>query len=129
MNKILAITASVFLAATIFTMIAMPSQATGSVRSSNPSQAVPDSVGAIFEKSCFPCHASPGNGMAMTHLNFDKWDTYSSEKQAGKAQDIVKELTKGAMPPKSFRKNNPDKVPTDVQVQTVSNWAKAIAKK
>ena len=84
---------------------------------------IPDSVFAVFHKTCINCHADDGNGMARSHVNFDKWDTYSAEKQADKAKDICKMLTKGAMPPGSYRKANPDLVPTEAEVKKVCDWA------
>lgn len=85
---------------------------------------IPDSVYAVFEKSCIGCHASDGNKMAASHVNFDNWDSYSKEKQADKAADISKVLNKGSMPPGGFRKNNPAKVPTPADVAKVTAWAK-----
>ena len=87
---------------------------------------MPDSVYAVFEKSCVKCHATGGNKMAASHVNFDNWDTYSKEKQADKAADISKEMNKGAMPPSGFRKNNPDKIPTPADVAKVTAWAKTL---
>lgn len=131
MKKLFAISVSVFMIAIIVTMIAMPSRAISSSETSNPSMisSIPDSIGNIIEKSCFPCHAAPGNGMAMMKLNFDKWETYKPEKQADKAKAMCNKVTKGAMPPKSFRNNNPDKVPTQAQVQVICNWAASFPKK
>ena len=131
MKKFFAIAASFCVIALIVTMIAIPSQATSPLKSSNPSMtsSIPDSVSKILEKSCYPCHSAPGNGMAMMHIDLDKWDTYKPEKQAEKAGAMCKKVSKGGMPPKSFRSNNPDKVPTDAQVQVICNWAASLAKK
>ena len=62
-------------------------------------------------------------------LNFDKWESYKPEKQADKAEDICEELTKGGMPPKSFRSNNPEKIPTQAEVQIICNWAASMESK
>jgi uncharacterized membrane protein len=131
MKKFIAIAATVLTIAIIVTMITMPSRAISPSKSSNPSIAssIPDSVTSILEKSCFPCHSAPGKGMAMSKLNFDKWETYKPEKQASKAGAICKEVTKQGMPPKSFRENNPDKVPTQSEVQVICNWANSFPKK
>jgi hypothetical protein len=131
MKKIFAVAVSVLTIAIIVTMIAMPSRAISSSNPSNPSMtsSIPDSVSKIIEKSCFPCHSAPGNGMAMSHLNFDKWETYKPEKQADKAKSMCKQVTKGSMPTKSFRNNNPDKVPTPAEVQVICNWANSFPKK
>jgi cytochrome c5 len=89
---------------------------------------IPDSVYAVFSKSCIACHADDGNGMAKSKVNFDKWDTYSPEKQAGKAEAISKMLNKGAMPPSGFRRENPDLVPKAADVAKVSAWATSLQK-
>ena len=131
MKKIFAIAASVFTIAIIVTMIAMPSRAISSSKSSNPemTSSIPDSVNKILVKSCFPCHSAPGTGMAMMHVDFDKWGTYKPEKQADKAKAMCNKVTKGAMPPKSFQNNNPDKVPTQAQIRIICNWAASFPKK
>lgn len=118
---------SVFVVITIITVIfATTSNAVSSTGAGGP--AIPDSVTMILEKSCYPCHTSPGNKMAMSKLNFEKWDTYKPEKQASKAQSMCKEVTKGAMPTKSFRTNNPDKVPTPAEIKKICDWAASFPK-
>jgi hypothetical protein len=67
--------------------------------------------------------------MALMHVDFDKWATYKPEKQADKAKAMCKMVTKAAMPPKSFRNNNPDKVPTEASVRIICNWAASLVKK
>ena len=131
MRKTLAITASVIMIAIVITMFTTPTRAISSSDSSSPTltSSIPDSVNSIFEKSCYPCHSAPGKSMAMSKVNFDKWETYKPEKQEDKAEDICEEVTKGAMPPKSFRSNNPEKVPTPAQVQTICNWAASMESK
>jgi hypothetical protein len=131
MKKILAITASVFMVAIIISLISMPSRAFNSPGKTNPSMtsSIPDSVSKILEKSCFPCHSDPGNGMAMMKLNFDKWETYTPEKQADKAKAICKKVSAGKMPTSSFKKNNPDKVPTDKETNILCNWSNSFEKK
>jgi hypothetical protein len=131
MKKFFAITVSVVMIAIVITMIASPTRAISSSKCSTTTltTSIPDSVNSIFEKSCYPCHSAPGKSMAMSHVNFDKWETYKPEKKEDKAEDICKEVTKGAMPPKSFRSNNPEKVPTPSQVQTICNWAASMESK
>lgn len=125
MKKLLAIAFSVILLTTIVTLIATPSRATisRSAPDSTMAAAIPDSVTSILERSCYPCHSEPGKGMALSRVNFDKWDTYNPGKQEDKAEDICKQVSKGKMPPKSFRSNNPDKVPSQAEVQVICNWA------
>jgi hypothetical protein len=100
-----------------------------SVTSSVPGpKGIPDSVFNIIENSCTDCHSTDGNGMARSKINFDKWDSYSPEKQASKAEAMCKMLNKGAMPPGNFRKNNPDRVPTAEQVKMICDWAQTVGK-
>jgi hypothetical protein len=130
MKQILAFSLFVFTVTIIVTMIMLPAHAVSSNDNKNPSMslAIPDSVTAILEKSCFPCHSAPGNGMAMMKLDFDKWDTYKPEKQADKAAAMCKKLTKGSMPPSKFRSSNPDKVPTQADVDFICKWAASLEK-
>ena len=124
MKKILTITLFVAFIGLIVGMVTMPSRAITTAVSYDPSveTSVPDSVGSIFERSCYPCHSAPGKSMAMSKLNFDKWDSYKPEKQADKAGDICDEVKKGAMPPKSFQNNNPDKKLSEAEIKILCNW-------
>ena len=88
--------------------------------------AIPDSVLAIAKLSCLNCHADGGKSMATAHVNLSKWDTYSPDKQISKALDMCKEVTKGAMPPKSYRTGHPEGVPTDKQIKTLCSWANSL---
>jgi uncharacterized membrane protein len=90
-------------------------------------KAIPDGVMKIAEKSCIKCHAEPGNSMALAHVNLSKWDKYSPDKQAAKAKAMCKMVTKGKMPPKNFRKEHPDGVPTKEEIKTICDWAQSIA--
>jgi len=94
--------------------------------SENPGDNIPDSVWAVFEKSCYGCHSDDGNGMARSKLNFDKWDSYSDEKQLKKAKASCNEMKKGGMPPAKFLKNNPDAAPDETEVNIVCNWLSVI---
>lgn len=111
---------------TILAVVALIFIAAASFRPSLPLQApkgIPDSVFAVFDKSCVTCHSTDGNGMAKSKLNFDNWDSYSSDKMASKASAIAKVLTKGTMPPSGFRKSNPGLAPTETDVNRVLSWA------
>jgi hypothetical protein len=66
--------------------------------------------------------------MAKGKVNFSKWSTYDAEKQSKKANAICKELTKGDMPPKKWRANNPNDVPTQAEVDMICRWAKSLQK-
>ena len=90
---------------------------------------IPDDLKTIFEKSCMSCHATGGRNMAMAKLNFSNWDSYESDKQAKKAAAICKMITKGAMPPKSFRASNPDAIPTAAQKDMICTWSGTLTQK
>ena len=125
MKKIIAITATIFLSLFFVTLIMAPDKAVSS-SNSDKGASIPDSVTKILEKSCYPCHSAPGSGMAMMHLNFDNWEKYNPEKQADKAKSICKKATSGKMPTSSFKKNNPDKIPTEKEINTLCNWANSL---
>jgi cytochrome c5 len=91
------------------------------------STAIPDDLKTVFKNSCMGCHASGGNHMAMSKLNFSKWDNYKPGKQAKKAEAICKMISKDAMPPKSFRKEHPDAIPTQSQKDKICMWSKTMA--
>ena len=67
--------------------------------------------------------------MAMSHVNFSSWGTYTPDKQAEKATDICDEMSKGTMPPKGYKASHPDAVPTAEQVKPVCDWAGSFKKK
>ena len=90
---------------------------------------IPDDVNAIFETSCMACHSAGGKGMAMSMVDFSKWDNYTPEKQAKKAAKICNAVTKGSTPPKSFRESNPDAVLTDVQKEKICKWSVTLTAK
>lgn len=83
----------------------------------------------IFQNSCIDCHAIGGRKMAMSHINFSEWDNYPPEKKAVKANDIVKMLQKGKMPPKLYRESHPESVPTQDQIDRIVKWADSLPKK
>ena len=94
----------------------------------DPPKSIPDSVWAIFEINCYDCHSDNGNSMAKANLNFDKWDTYSSEKQMKKTIDICKTMRNQKMPPPKFLKKNPDIAPSPADVVRVCNWLSELEK-
>ena len=87
---------------------------------------IPANIMKIAEKSCVKCHTEPGNFMALSHLNLSNWDKYSAEKQASKAQAMCKMVSKDKMPPKKFREEHPDGVPTKEEINTICNWAQSL---
>jgi mono/diheme cytochrome c family protein len=130
MKKLFFMMIALFVVAVVVTMVAMPSARTSSsiYISGDGSQQLPDSIMKIVKVSCMDCHADGGNGMARAHVNFSAWSSLAPAKQAAKANDIYKIIAKGAMPPKRYRDSNPDAIPTPAQVNTISNWAKALNK-
>ena len=105
-----------------------PARALKSMATGYENTAMPDTIRQIFEKSCTDCHSSDGSSMAKSKINFSTWDTYSAEKQAEKAGKICKELKKGAMPPKNFRKNHPELIPDQKEVDAICKWADSFKK-
>jgi hypothetical protein len=121
------IVVSIFIAAG---MLFSPRTVTGSMPGApeGPGMALPDSIQKLVQRACMDCHADDGSAMARGKLNFSKWESYDSEKQAKKANVMAKELTKAAMPPKKWRANNPDNVPTPAETEMVVKWAKSLKK-
>jgi hypothetical protein len=130
MKKLFFMFIALFVIAIVVTLVAKPSATNSSsiFISSDEGQPIADSIMKIVKVSCMDCHADGGNGMACAHVNFSKWSSYKTDKQATKANDICKMITKGAMPPKKFRENNPGAVPTQAQLTTICNWAKSLNK-
>jgi cytochrome c553 len=102
--------------------------ASGKASDANPAKVLPDSIQKFVQKACMDCHSDDGSGMARSKVNFSKWDSYDAEKQAKKANAMSKELAKSGMPPKKWRANNPDGVPTPADVDMVARWAKSLKK-
>jgi cytochrome c5 len=90
---------------------------------------IPDDLELIFQKSCMDCHATDGKAMAMAKLNFSDWDNYKAGKQTKKAVAICKMISKGGMPPKSYREKHPENIPTASQIELICNWSKTLAAK
>jgi hypothetical protein len=88
--------------------------------------AIPENLKEVFMRSCKPCHWEGGKFKSLFHVNFSKWDNYSSSRQANKAEKICSELKGEDMPPESFRKSRPNLIPTDEQINAVCKWASAL---
>ena len=84
---------------------------------------ISDAVMKIVNKSCVHCHTDTGNKMALMYINLSNWDKYSPEKQAKKANAMCKMVTKGKMPPKSYREEHPEGVPSKEEIKTICDWA------
>lgn len=95
-------------------------------KSGSGSKPIPENIMKVAKKSCVNCHTKPGSFMALTLLNLSKWDKYTPEKQSAKANAMCYMVSKDKMPPKHFRKNNPDGVPTKEEIKTICDWAQSI---
>jgi hypothetical protein len=87
---------------------------------------IPESVMKIAQKSCVNCHAAPARGMSISMLNLSNWDKMTPEQQAKKAGAMCYMVTKGKMPPKKFKKSNPEGVPSKEEIATICDWSKSI---
>ena len=123
---------SVFAAVTMIVafMLVLPQSTIGARQAEKTAAGViiPDSVMKIIQNACMDCHSDDGSSMARSHVNFSKWSTYDAEKQVKKANQICKELKSQGMPPKKWRGNNPDRVPSPTQIATVCNWVNTLQK-
>ena len=126
MKKTLIVISAVAGAFLLLALIAPTASAQTAEKSVATTTNLPADVARIVDKSCVKCHMEPGNGMALSRLNFTKWNDYDLEKQASKTAAISKLVTKGKMPPKKFKKNNPEKVPTAADIKIINDWAKSV---
>ena len=127
MKKRVSVFAAVFVASIITLSLLMPSQSfSQSGKTSTPGKAIPDSLYKIFSTSCMACHSTGGNAFAVAHVNFTDWNKYDAKKQAAKAADICKMISKGSMPPGGYRNANPSSVPTAKQIKDICDWATSL---
>ena len=110
----------------IVALIINPLSARTSKETDNTGKPIPESVMKIAEKSCVKCHADPARGMAKSMLNLTDWDKFSPDKQSSKAKAMCKMVTKDRMPPKKFRKDNPDGNPSKDEIATLCDWAQSL---
>ena len=75
------------------------------------------------------CHASGGKSIPMAKLNFSNWDRYKSGKQVKKTASICKIISKGAMPTKSYREDNPEANLSATQKELICKWSETLAPK
>jgi cytochrome c5 len=88
---------------------------------------IPDDVEQIFKNSCMYCHASGGKSIPMAKLNFSNWDNYKPGKQVKKAVAICKLISKGAMPPKLYREDNPEANLSAYQKELICKWSETFS--
>jgi hypothetical protein len=93
----------------------------------NVSPSLPENINQIITRSCMPCHSNDGGLMSRTKLNFSEWTSYSSDKQAEKANKIYSELSENKMPPKKARESKPELIPTSDQVDMIKKWSESFA--
>ena len=110
----------------IAALVINPLSARTSKNGDNPGKAIPESVMKIAQKSCVKCHTAPAKGISICLLNLTNWDKLSPGKQAAKAKKMCNWVTIGKMPPRKFRANNPDGVPSKEEVATICNWATSL---
>jgi len=126
MKKAISITFAVLGIVFLTSMIMNHSSAQSSQKDGIVSKPILPAVMKIAERSCVKCHTEGGNGMALMHLNLSNWDKFSLEKQADKAKDMCKMVSKNKMPPKSFREKNPGAAPSKDEVKIICDWATSI---
>jgi hypothetical protein len=126
MKRLLNIAATFVIVLVFNILIINPVSAKPSVNSNNGGSVIPESVMKIAERSCVKCHSVPGNHMALSMLNLTSWDKLSPEKQAAKAKKMCNIVTKNGMPPKKFRKTNPNDGPTKEEVTIICDWAQSL---
>jgi hypothetical protein len=97
-----------------------------SIKTGEGGKPIPENIMKIAEKSCVNCHTEPGNFMAISHLDLSNWNKYSASKQASKAKAMCKMVTKGKMPPKKFRAEHPEGVPSQEEVDAICKWAESL---
>jgi cytochrome c553 len=90
------------------------------------SSAIPPAVHTIMVTSCLACHGVGGKGMALAKVKMSEWSSYSPEKQASKAEDMCKVVTKGKMPPSGFLKDHPEAKLTQEQIKTICDWSASL---
>ncbi len=92
------------------------------------SSSIPPAVHKIIVTSCLACHGEGGKSMALSHVKMSEWSSYSPEKQASKAEDMCKMVTKGKMPTKGFLKDHPEAELTPEQIATICSWSESLNK-
>jgi hypothetical protein len=126
MKKAIIITFAVLGIVFLTLMIINHSSAQSSQKTGIVSKPISPAVMKIAERSCVKCHTEGGNGMALMHLDLSNWGKFTMEKQADKAKDMCKMVSKDKMPPKSFREKNPGAAPTKDEAKIICDWASSI---
>ena len=123
MKKAYSILATIILVLTIVLIQGIPTKAKDKF-SQKPgiTSSIPDSIYRILKFSCMSCHSGEGNIMAVSHLDFDKWEKYKLKKKIKKGNNICEMITEGKMPPKKELLKKPETVLTKAQIKSVCDW-------
>jgi hypothetical protein len=107
-------------------LIGNPVLARTAVKGDGDGKPIPENIMKIAEKSCVKCHTEPGDFMAISHLNLSNWTKYSAKKQASKTKAMCRMVSEDKMPPKKFRENHPQDVPTKEEISAICSWAASL---
>ncbi len=143
LKKILILLLAVFVIAQFFG----PDKNTGEVGSVNAFMEEtnpPDEVIMILKQACFDCHSdftrypwynniTPVNYWLDGHidhakgeLNFSKWSSYSIKRKDHKMEEVIEMVEKKEMPLPSYTWTHKDAILTDVQINSVKDWANRV---
>ena len=91
---------------------------------------MPADVKAVVDKACYGCHHKESrNEKGRAKLSWDGLDDLSKAKQVASMERIIEVIKEDAMPPKKFKENYPDNVPSKDELKKVTDWANAVADK
>ena len=126
MKKLISIAVAVASVLFITALIITPVTIQSAPKGDGGGKPIPESIMKIAQKSCVNCHTEPGNFMALSHVNLSNWDKYTPEKQAAKAKAMCNMVSKDKMPPKKFREDHPNGVPSKDEIKTICDWAQSL---
>lgn len=150
MKKILKIIAVVFAAAFIIAQFFRPDQTNPPIVQADTLEAttqVPENVEQILKRSCNDCHTNqtnypwysritPFSWLLQQHIdegrgevNFSVWNTYDARKKARKLDEICEQVDIGEMPLDQYLWIHRDAKLSDVDKQTLCDWAHTERKK
>ena len=85
---------------------------------------------AIIDKKCFGCHNPEAkNEKARKKLMWDELPKLAKDKQLKVVNDILEVLGEGSMPPEKFLQMKPEAKLSEDEVNALTEWAEANAKK
>lgn len=104
----------------------------------------PKDVQQILNQACFDCHSSSTNypwynsitpvnywlnshvKEGKKHFDVSKWASYSTKKKDHKLDELIEELEEREMPLASYTWTHKEAQLTDVQVQSLVDWARNV---